>query len=263
MVPVVLSIAGSDSSGGAGIQADIRACQKSGVYCATVITAVTAQNPYEVSAIQYVGDEMLRSQLDTTLNALKPDAVKIGMIPCVSAVRIIADTIRKYKLGNVIIDPVLSATSGAVFTTGSYDSQQDFIGALKDSLFPLSTLVTPNIPEYEKLFGTTYHSGGVCSKILEDCHLNALLIKGGHGEKETCEDILIEKGCSPVVFRAERIDTTHTHGTGCTLSSAIAANLAKGNSLQSAVSEAKNLVIDCIQKATRNPLYTTNSPLLY
>lgn len=262
-VPVVLSIAGSDSSGGAGIQADIRACMASGTYCATVVTALTAQNPAEVVSVEYVGDTMLRDQLKAVLDTLRPDAVKIGMIPCVSAVEIIADTIARYQLANVVIDPVMSATSGGSLNDGHHVSHAEFIIKLKDCLFPLSTLLTPNIPEYLKLFGGYNPIDSDCSKLLEQYNLNALLIKGGHSSGLICEDILYSRYSSPVVFSSPRIDSPHTHGTGCTLSSAIASGLAKGLTLDESVGSAKELVTECIKKAALRPLYPDNSPLQY
>lgn len=259
----VLSIAGSDCSGGAGIQADLKTCAALGVYCCTAITAVTVQNPSGVKAVNYVGDNTLRSQFDAVLESIRPDAVKIGMLPCKSAVETVADMIIRSKLKNIILDPVLSATSGASLSGNDNHERTDTISALKTMLFPLCTLVTPNMPELnilgeELMHLTTYRH----SMLLESWHCENILIKGGHNQSDHCTDILVTHD-GETAYTAPRIYTTHTHGTGCTLSSAIASYLAKGENLKNAVKAAKEFTTMCIKRASGTSLFPDNGPLIH
>lgn len=259
-LPVVLSIAGSDGSGGAGIQADLKTCMGLAVYCATAITAVTAQNPYILKSIGYVGDSMLRDQLDCIFDSVKPDAIKIGMIPCMQA----AEIISKYLSANgdipVVIDPVLSATSG-----GSLSGKNDNANELCRLLFPYATVITPNLPELEKL--TPQFQGATTEEraiyLLNSWKPRSILVKGGHaGGKESTDTLYLLNGTSHI-FSAPRIASVHTHGTGCTLSTAIACGLAKGLPITGAVEGAKQFVWESIERGARYPLFENNGPLIH
>lgn len=262
--PVVLSIAGSDCSGGAGIQADLKTCSAIGAYCATILTAVTAQNPYHVSKVQYVGDEMLARQLEAIFEALTPDAVKIGMVPCASAAKMIysylADYKKEHKDTQIVIDPVLRATSGKSLSSDS----EELVTEMKNGLFGISTLLTPNLPEL-------YHLCPDCDqldpeyaarRLMQQCRIEALLIKGGHSEGDDCNDLLIEQIEKRSLFQGTRIDTEHTHGTGCTLSSAISAYLSLGMPLHEAVGKAKEFVTLAIARGRDTGLFRTNGPVM-
>ena len=255
-----LTIAGSDSSGGAGIQADIKTMSALGVYAMSVITAITAQNTTGVYGVQYVDDNMIENQLNCVLSDIFPDAVKIGMLSSPSSVEIIAKCLSDYNIRNIVIDPVMVSTSGASLT------KSDTVLALEKHLLPLATLITPNIPEAEILSGhkiTTHESCITTARDLSLKYNTAVLIKGGHAVfndtmtaiiKEGKDDKLIEystdilecPGAEPVYFESKRIDNPNTHGTGCTLSSAIASYLAKGLSLEVAVREAKKYITGAI-----------------
>ncbi len=273
MMPIVLCISGSDNTAGAGMQADIKTCCALSCYPVSVITAVTAQNPSGVKGVLYVGDEMLDAQLEATLSYFKPDAVKIGMIPSASAVDHIARYIERYDLHNVVIDPVMSATSGGSLTGDTSRT----VERMCHRLFGSADLVTPNIPELRQLAriseigavlsDTCVNDGEMAQRLMDSYDINALLLKGGHSEGNECIDILYHRDSEgPNVgreeFRAERIDSRHTHGTGCTLSSAIASGLARGKDLSEAISQAKAFVHKSIERATRNPLLPDQSPLL-
>lgn len=236
-IKTTLTIAGSDSSGGAGIQADIKTMTANGVYAMSVITALTAQNTLGVQAICEVKPDFLRQQLDAVLEDIFPDSVKIGMVSSKELITVIADRLRCYRAKNIVVDPVMVATSGSALI------RQDAIRELADQLFPLATLVTPNLPEAETLTGMK-----ICSR--EDMQKAAaqigerygcnVLLKGGHSLHDA-DDLLYENG-KEVWFSGTRIHNPNTHGTGCTLSSAIAANLAKGCSLEESVRKAKEYV---------------------
>lgn len=233
-VHTALSIAGSDCSGGAGIQADLKTMTMQGVYAMSAITALTAQNTTGVRAIQEVSPEFLGQQLDAIFEDITPDAVKVGMVASGELIHVIAEKLRQYEAVNVVLDPVMVATSGAALL------KTDAVQALTEELFPLALLVTPNIPEAELLSGLTIHTEEDMLRAAEsignryDC---AVLLKGGHRVNEA-NDLLYRQG-TVQWFRGERIRTENTHGTGCTLSSAIAANLAKGFSLSESVERAK------------------------
>lgn len=260
-IPVVLSIAGSDCSGGAGIQADIRACAASGVYCATVITALTAQNPDGVISVNPAAPQVLRDQLDAVLGSIRPDAVKIGMIPDELSVHIIAEALEAHGLDNIVIDPVLRSTSGTGLNTGST------LSAMTECLLPMAALVTPNIPELDTLcratgIATDINNDMKAVAVMERLNIQALLVKGGHAAGDMCEDHLHRLGHELSIFSSPRIESAHTHGTGCTLSSAIASGLAKGLTLEAAVGEAKTMITDAIDRASRLHLFPDNGPVL-
>ena len=232
-----LTIAGSDCSGGAGIQADLKTMTMNGVFAMSAITALTAQNTTGVRAIQEATPEFLRDQIDAVFEDIRPDAVKIGMVSSAELIKIIADRLAYYKAENIVVDPVMVATSGARLIN------EDAIDVLKCELIPLATLVTPNIPEAEVLSGMKIQNKDdmlEAARIISDAYHCAVLLKGGHSVSDA-NDLLYEKGRYKW-FCGKRIDNPNTHGTGCTLSSAIAANLAKGYDLASSVQRAKDYI---------------------
>lgn len=229
-----LSIAGSDSCGGAGIQADLKTMLANGVYGMTAITALTAQNTQGVRAVVMVEPQFLAQQIDAVFEDIRPNAVKIGMIPSVDLAQIVCERLTFYHVSNLVIDPVMVATSGSVLT------RSDAIHVMGDQLFGKAKVLTPNIPESEMLLGKkiydSYHMEQV-AKELSDRYGCAVLCKGGH-QVSDADDVLCENG-SITWFRGQRIANRNTHGTGCTLSSAIAANLAKGFELEESIDRAK------------------------
>ena len=229
-----LTIAGSDCSGGAGIQADLKTMTMNGVYAMSAITALTAQNTTGVRAIQESTPDFLKQQLDAVFEDIYPDAVKIGMVASSELIRVIADRLRFYDAKNVVIDPVMVATSGSALM------KNDAVQTLIEELLPLAILVTPNIPEAQVLSGLsieTKEDMATAAKQIGDSYRCAVLLKGGHSINDA-NDLLYANG-ELVWFEGKRIDNPNTHGTGCTLSSAIAANLAKGFSLVESVQRAK------------------------
>lgn len=229
-----LTIAGSDSSGGAGIQADIKTMTMHGVYAMSAITAMTAQNTTGVRGIQESTPEFLRQQLDAVFEDIRPDAVKIGMVSSAELIRVIADRLRHYGAGNVVVDPVMVASAGSSLI------RQDAVQMLIRELVPISTLVTPNIPEAQILSGMTIETKEdmiTAAKQIGDSYRCAVLLKGGHSVNDA-NDLLYAKG-ELIWFEGKRIDNPNTHGTGCTLSSAIAANLAMGYDLAESIRRAK------------------------
>lgn len=232
-----LTVAGSDCSGGAGIQADLKTMTMNGVFAMSAITALTAQNTTGVRAIQESTPDFLKQQLDAVFEDIFPDAVKIGMVASGELIRVIADRLRYYDAKNVVVDPVMVATSGSSLMKN--DAVQTLIG----ELLPIATLVTPNIPEAEILSGLaikTEEDMITAAKQIGDNYHCAVLLKGGHSVNDA-NDLLYEKG-ETVWFKGKRIDNPNTHGTGCTLSSAIAANLAKGFTLAESVQRAKEYI---------------------
>ena len=232
-----LTIAGSDTCGGAGIQADIKTMTANGVYAMSAITALTAQNTTGVTGIMEVTPDFLKLELDTVITDIRPDAVKIGMVSASELIRVISETIRNYELDNVVVDPVMVATSGARLIS------EDAIGTLKECLLPLATVITPNIPEAEVLSGMEIKSPEdmvTAAELISKTYGCAVLLKGGHNMNDA-NDLLYRDGGFKW-FNGKRIDNPNTHGTGCTLSSAIASNLAKGYDLDTAVEKAKNYI---------------------
>ena len=237
-----LSIAGSDSSGGAGIQADIKTMTMNGVYAMSAITAMTAQNTTGVRAIQESTPEFLKQQLDAVFEDIYPDAVKIGMVSSGELIRVIADRLRCFDARNVVVDPVMVATSGSALM------KTDAVQTLMEELLPLAALVTPNIPEAQVLSGLTIRGKedmAAAAKQIGDTFHCAVLVKGGHSIHDA-NDLLYANG-ELRWFAGRRIDNPNTHGTGCTLSSAIAANLAKGCSLSEAVQRAKDYISGALE----------------
>ena len=232
-----LTIAGSDCSGGAGIQADIKTMTMNGVYAMSAITALTAQNTLGVSAISEVSSEFLAQQIDAVFSDIRPDAVKIGMVSSSELIETIAEKVAYYKAEHIVVDPVMVATSGAALL------QSDAVSALKSILIPLSELVTPNIPEAEILSGLTIDSKEKMIAAAEriNAEMNcSVLIKGGHSINDAND--LLYTSSAVKWFCGKRIDNPNTHGTGCTLSSAIASNLAKGFSVEESVERAKEYI---------------------
>ncbi len=232
-----LTVAGSDCSGGAGIQADLKTMTMNGVYAMSVITALTAQNTTGVRSIFEVTPEFLRDQLDAVFEDIYPDAVKIGMVSSAKLIDVIAERLMRYGVKNIVIDPVMVATSGSKLM------QTEAISALTAKLLPISSLVTPNIPEAEVLAGTAIHNEDdmkMAAKTIGDKYKCAVLVKGGHSIKDA-NDLLYAQGLFSI-FEGKRIDNPNTHGTGCTLSSAIASNLAKGFELSESVKRAKDYI---------------------
>jgi len=232
-----LSIAGSDSSGGAGVQADIKTMTMNGVYAMSAVTALTAQNTTGVRAILEATPEFLKDQIDAVFEDIRPDAVKIGMVSSAELIRVIAERLAYYKAENIVVDTVMVATSGARLIN------ENAVDVLKKDLIPLATVVTPNIPEAEVLSGIRIQNKDdmlEAARIISGAYHCAVLLKGGHSVSDA-NDLLYENG-SYKLFCGKRIDNPNTHGTGCTLSSAIASNLAKGYDLEASVQRAKDYI---------------------
>lgn len=232
-----LTIAGSDSGGGAGIQADIKTMLANGVFATSAITAMTAQNTTGVTSIMNATEEFLAQELDCVFGDIRPDSVKIGMVSESGLIRVIARKLKEYKAENIVVDPVMVATSGARLLN------ENAIGTLKEELFPIADILTPNIPEAEELTGmkiTSPDDMTEAAKRISDTYHCAVLCKGGH-DLNDANDLLYSNGRYKW-FMGKRIDNPNTHGTGCTLSSAIAANLAKGFDMEESVKRAKEYI---------------------
>ena len=256
----VLSIAGSDPSGGAGIQADLKTMEACGVYGMSVITALTAQNTLGVQGVVEVPADFVERQLSSVFDDMYPNAVKIGMLPNVEVMKAVAMALDKYKAGNVVLDPIMSSTSGTEL------SRKDSRKYMIDELFHRCTLVTPNIPETETILGILEDGSGggnnphesldsqgeieeAGKKIGETCGCN-VVIKGGHSSfavKKSMDYLYLPDKKEGIWLEGERLDNPNTHGTGCTLSSAIASNLALGYDLEEAVRKAKEYLEKCIR----------------
>ena len=232
-----LTIAGSDCSGGAGIQADLKTMTINGVYAMSAITALTAQNTTGVRAIQESTPDFLKQQIDAVFEDIYPDAVKIGMVASSELIRVIADRLKYYDAKNVVIDPVMVASAGSSLM------KQNAVQTLITELLPISTLVTPNIPEAQVLSGMSIQNKAdmiAAAKQIGDSYHCAVLLKGGHSINDA-NDLLYADG-ELRWFDGKRIDNPNTHGTGCTLSSAIASNLAKGFTLTESIQRAKDYI---------------------
>ena len=229
-----LTIAGSDSSGGAGIQADLKTMTANGVYAMSAITALTAQNTTGVTDILESTPRFLSEQLDAIFTDIFPDAVKIGMVSSAELIAVIAAKLKEYKAENIVVDPVMVATSGAKLL------RSDAVEALCRELLPLAAVLTPNIPEAEILSGMAITDAAgmeAAARLISEKYGCAVLCKGGHKVNDA-DDLLWREGAGKW-FHGKRIDNSNTHGTGCTLSSAIASNLAKGYDLDASVERAK------------------------
>ncbi|ACU94631.1 phosphomethylpyrimidine kinase [Cryptobacterium curtum DSM 15641] len=245
MIPAVLSIAGSDSSGGAGIQADIKTITAQRLYAETVITALTAQNTLGVTAVQNATPEFVLQQIDTVFDDIRPDAVKIGMVSSAEIAHAIASGLTRVKASNIVLDPVMVATSGAALLA------DDAVQVLIDELLPLADIVTPNIPEAQVLSGIEITSAADMLAAAQAIQRKMnqgkwVLVKGGHLD-DGANDLLLTEHGREVWLHHRRIDTPNTHGTGCTLSSAIACGLAQGFDMQAAVSKAKQYLSGALE----------------
>lgn len=237
-LPAVLAIAGSDSSGGAGIQADLKTMLANAVYGMSAITSLTAQNTMGVTDVADAAPSILEAQIDAVFADIPPAAIKIGMVSNAGLIRAIANRLAAHQARNIVLDPVMVATSGARLI------DESAVSALVALLFPLATVITPNIPEAETLAG--WNQGSIisgadmerCGGVLARTHGCAVLVKGGHRVSDA-DDVLVEPDGTVTWFHGRRIDTDDTHGTGCTLSSAIASNLARGLPLPDAIRGAK------------------------
>mgnify|MGYP001627918490 FL=1 len=247
MAPIALTIAGSDSGGGAGIQADLKAISALGVYGASVITAITAQNTQAVTAVHGVPLDVITAQIDAVLSDLSVGAVKIGMLATPEIIHTVAAALKGYR-GPIVLDPVMIAKSGDALLA------EEAVQTLRQVLIPLATVLTPNLPEAAKLLkdgkeATDPARMEVQGRALCAVGAQAVLMKGGHGTGSTCHDLLVTREGIIGEFTAPRLNTKNTHGTGCTLSSSIAAGLAKGLELQQAVAEAPDYLQGAIAAA--------------
>ena len=240
---VVLSIAGSDSSGGAGIQADIKTIIANGCYAETAITALTAQNTRGVIDILNVSKEFLANELDAIFQDIKPDAVKIGMVSDKELINVIAEKLKEYKVKNIVVDPVMVATSGAKLLS------DDAISTLVSKLIPIATIITPNIPEAEVLSGMKINDINDMEeaiKIISKLGAKSTLLKGGHMINDA-NDLLFYND-ELIWINGKRINNPNTHGTGCTLSSAIASNLALDYPLVESIKRSKYYLSKCLER---------------
>lgn len=238
----VLTIAGSDSSGGAGIQADIKTITAHKMYAMSAITALTAQNTTGVYGVMDATPDFVKNQIDCIFSDIRPDAVKIGMVSNIEIIEAIAEKLKEYKAENVVVDPVMVATSGSRLIS------DDAMETLINKLLPLGSIITPNIPEAEVLSGINIKSEEDMIKAAEIISKDidgAVLIKGGHYD-DNANDLLFDKG-NIHWFKGKRIDTKNTHGTGCTLSSAIACNLAAGYSKEESIKNAKEYITGALK----------------
>jgi hydroxymethylpyrimidine/phosphomethylpyrimidine kinase len=239
-VPIALTIAGSDSSGGAGIQADLKTFTVLGVYGANVLTALTAQNTRGVSAIHPVPPKFVAQQIDAVAADLKIGATKTGMLNDRATVLAVVEGVRRHRLNPLVVDPVIVATSGDMLL------EPDAVDAVRRELLPLADVITPNLAEAARLLGATAAASvdemETQARALLALGPKAVLLKGGHGDGAEAVDVLVMRDAAPMHFALGRIATPNTHGTGCTMSAAIAAYLAKGESLADAVQGAKRFV---------------------
>ncbi|AST90444.1 bifunctional hydroxymethylpyrimidine kinase/phosphomethylpyrimidine kinase [Sutcliffiella cohnii] len=238
MVKKALTIAGSDSGGGAGIQADLKTFQELNVYGMSAITAITAQNTLGVQGVYALPLEAVIEQMNSIEADLRPDALKTGMLFNSELIEAVANNIREFNWGNVVIDPVMIAKGGAKLL------QQEAINSLRETLIPLATVITPNIPEAEVITELSLHTIEArkkAAKVLHKLGADYVVVKGGHGEEEELVDLLFD-GQSFVELKSTRISTRHTHGTGCTFAAAITAELAKGKTVEQAVKVAKDFI---------------------
>lgn len=242
----VLTIAGSDCSGGAGIQADIKTITANGLYAMSAITSLTAQNTTGVYAIMDSTPEFLAQQLDCIFTDIFPDSVKIGMVSSADLIRVIAEKLKEYKAKNIVVDPVMVSTSGCSLL------QDSARNTLISTLLPLGTLITPNIPEAELLSGMSISNSADMEKagrLIAEKIGTAVLVKGGHSVNDAADMLCCGGEC--IWYKGERINNPNTHGTGCTLSSAIASNLAMGFSLSQSIANAKEYLTGAL-KANMN-----------
>ena len=241
---IALTIAGSDSSGGAGIQADLKTFHALGVYGASAITALTAQNTRGVRGVELASPDFVAAQITAVMDDLSVDAVKTGMLAGADIIRAVVATLDRFPARPLVVDPVMVATSGDVLLA------EDAIATIIAELLPRAHLITPNLPEAARLLGQPLAVTEVealrQAQALVALGCRAVLVKGGHGEGDTAVDVLVAADGAVHRFARPRVETQHTHGTGCTLSAAIAAGLAKGLALDVAVAEAKAFVWEAL-----------------
>ena len=245
MMRTALTIAGSDSSGGAGIQADIKTMTANGVFATCAVTALTAQNTTGVTDILESTPHFLEEQLDAVFTDIFPDAVKIGMVSSAALIAVIADKLRRYDAKHIVVDPVMVATSGSRLM------QHDALACFEQELLPMATLLTPNVPEAELLSGQAidaHEAMEAAAQAILAKGCQAVLIKGGHLEGATKADRLFTAEGNIANYQAASVDTRNTHGTGCTLSSAITARLALGDSLIEAIRQAKEYLTEALRQ---------------
>jgi len=246
-VPIALTIAGSDSSGGAGIQADLKTFSALGVYGASAIVALTAQNTRGVTAIHDAPPEFIAAQIDAVMDDLAVGAVKIGMVSRAESIEAVADALVRHGVGKTVLDPVMVASSGARLLAS------DAVEALRSRLLPRALVLTPNLPEAAALLdcapARSEDEMAEQARALQRLGARAVLVKGGHGEGRESVDILIAPDGRLSRIAGRRVQTKNTHGTGCTLSSAIAANLAKGLELEDAARQARAYLAEAIEAA--------------
>lgn len=256
--PTVLSIAGSDSSGGAGIQADLKTFSALGVYGMTAITAITAQNTLGVTAIEGISPAMVKAQIEAVFSDITPNAVKIGMLFSKEIIIEVTESLKRNKPKHIVLDPVMISTSGSRLIS------EEAVEVLIKQLIPIATIITPNRYEAELISGISINSvadvEAVASAILE-MGVPAVLIKGGHFDSETMTDYLYIKGEKPITLDARMIVSKNTHGTGCTLSSAIASYLALGLPLKHAVNKAKAYLTDALLSGSMNSIGHGHGPM--
>lgn len=243
--PVALTIAGSDSGGGAGIQADLKTFQAFGVFGASAVTAVTAQNTLGVTAVHVIPAEVVRAQIDAVVTDLHPTAAKAGMLANADLVGLVGQAVAAHRMEAFVLDPVMVATSGDRLLP------EDAVASIRTSLLPLAALVTPNLPEAEMLIGRPVHSEEDmvrAARALVDLGAGAALVKGGHLSDDVVVDVLWD-GREERRWRRQRVATRHTHGTGCALSAAVTASLARGATLEQAVDAAIRFVAAAIASA--------------
>lgn len=273
---VILCIAGSDNTGGAGIQADLLTCNHFGCHAGTVVTAVTAQNYRGLRLIQPIGADMLIAQLDTFFEAFTPDAVKIGLVPDDVSADIIADVLCRHNVPNIVVDPVMGATCGGRF--GNAISAAVLSGDTMDAielsgrfrLYDMATLLTPNLPEARILAGNpdTDRVSEIARAIYRNFNPEYLMIKGGHtgegkSDRTVCTDHLFDREDAICEINMPRIDSPHTHGTGCALSSAIACGLAAGEAIDEATYNGCLFLNEAISLGKKHPVTDHYGPLCY
>ncbi len=253
--PRALTIAGSDSGGGAGIQADLKTFSAFGVYGASVITAVTAQNTVGVRAIHEIPPEIVAAQIDAVLEDIGADAIKTGMLSSAAIVEVVADRLRAHSVASLVVDPVMVAKSGDALL------RQDAVRALRESILPLAMVVTPNAPEAAVLSGievTDAESAREAARRIHDLGPAMVIVKGGHLDGDNSDDLVYD-GHSFEILSGRRVATPHTHGTGCTFSAAIAASLARGLEPLAAAREARAFLQGAIENA--EPLGSGHGPV--
>lgn len=261
--PRVLSIAGSDPSGGAGIQADIKSCSANGVYAATAITAVVDENTVGVTGVHPVPEDFVAGQIRSVLSDVGADAVKIGMLHSASLIRTVRRTLDEFpEVRHIVLDPVMVATSGDPLL------EREAVGALCEILIPRSTVITPNIPEAEILLGRKIDRNddlAVAARELAGRFPGvAIYLKGGHRADDMIEDVLVESPeAEPLRFTAPKVDTVNTHGTGCTLSSAIASHLALGKTVPEAARAAHDYVHEAIRAGANYKIGNGHGPVCH